>query len=120
MTRRPWSVAVLLGIVLVVAVAVWAVSTRTRPSFAVYDSVPERQGGADAMPRAPADTITAAAGGVPVAPPPAPSLPVSRKVPVPARGDSADSSGARPHRSDNYGGYSGYGSKERRGDPNGR
>ena len=120
MTRRPWSTAILLGILLVVAALVWAVSTRTRPSFAVYDSVSAPPAVRDTVRPEPADTGT---GG-----PPAPAVAatratvarLSRHVPVRARADSADTSGVRPHRSDNYGGYSGYGSRERRGDPNAR
>lgn len=103
------------------AVAVWAISTRTRPALAVYDSVPAPRASADtvAASTAPAPgTDTGRAGADSGDRPVGASAEVRRARPQ-VRADSADTV-ARPHRSDNYGGYSGYGSKERRGDPNAR
>lgn len=119
----------MIAVLLAVAAAVWAVSIRTRPTFAVYDSVP-------GPPSAPAESPGAAV--VPPAPDTAsavPSTPVptrraspsrsARTTVATARGDTAPDTAAAAdtahhHRSDNYGGYSGYGSKERRGNPNAR
>jgi hypothetical protein len=126
-------IVVLLGI----GAAVWAVSVRTRPTFAVYDSVPPPSPVAPA--ERPADSPAQAA----VTPAPAASASASARVaqpvrhpgssrPVGIRADTApaatssatDTAAAsdtlRHHRSENYGGYSGYGSRERRGSPNAR
>lgn len=127
MSRRPVSIVLLLGILLGTAVAVWAVSTRSRPALAVYDSMPaplpsaDHTGPALASPApAPApDSGEAIADST--AAPVKPSATPRAARPAPARvpTDTADTV-ARPHRSDNYGGYSGYGSKERRGDRDAR
>lgn len=129
MPRSRPSVALMIAALLAVAAAVWAVSIRTRPTFAVYDSVPgpppapAGSAGAALAPTAP-DTASAA----PLTPAPARHIAPARSVPTAARtaraDTGADSTAApdtvRHHRSDNYGGYSGYGSKERRGTPNAR
>jgi hypothetical protein len=123
-------IVVLLGL----AAAVWAVSIRTRPTFAVYDSVPAP------APMAPAESAGAAAAAAAVpadsaSVPGRASQPVSHpriSRPVGIRADTAPaavssagdtvagSDTLRHHRSENYGGYSGYGSRERRGSPNAR
>lgn len=127
MSRRPFSIVLLLGILLATAVAVWAVSTRSRPALAVYDSMPAPRPSADqtgpalASPApAPAADSGKALDDSTVTPAKGSAAPRAAK-PAPARGptDTADTV-ARPHRSDNYGGYSGYGSKERRGDRDAR
>ena len=140
MARTRPSVIPMIAVLLAVAAAVWAVSLRTRPAFAVYDSLP-----------APSTAVPAGSAGPPAAVTPRPEpagdtsvapfhTPVS--APGPARTQSsgprrsaaasdtagADTAGAdtaaadtvRHHRSENYGGYSGYGSRERRGNPNAR
>lgn len=141
MTRRRPSVIPMIAVLLGVAAAVWAVSLRTRPAFAVYDSLP-----------APSTAVPAGSAGPPAAVTPRPEpardtaaaalhAPVLPPGPVPAQSSrarrsaaaadtaGADTSGAdtaatadtvRHHRSENYGGYSGYGSRERRGNPNAR
>lgn len=122
MPRSRPSVVLMIAALLAVAAAVWAVSIRTRPTFAVYDSVP-------GPPPAPAESAGAAAAPTaPGTPAPARRIAPPRSVRTAAgtaRADTgADSTAApdtvRHHRSDNYGGYSGYGSKERRGTPNAR
>lgn len=127
MSRRPFSIVLLLGVLLATAVAVWAVSTRSRPALAVYDSMPAPPPSADQT------------GPTVASPTPTPALDSGKAIsdstatpvngsaapraarPASARSatDTADTV-ARPHRSDNYGGYSGYGSKERRGDRDAR
>lgn len=139
MARRRPSVIPMIAVLLAVAAAVWAVSLRTRPAFAVYDSLP-----------APSTAPPAGSAGAPAALTPRPesardTAAASFHTPVPAPGPArtqsssprrsaaaaagADTAGAdtvaatdtvRHHRSENYGGYSGYGSRERRGNPNAR
>lgn len=127
MSRRPISLVLLLGILLATAVAVWAVSTRSRPALAVYDSLPSPRPSTDQTEPALASPPAAAAPdsgkaiadstAAPVKSSAAPRA--ARPAPARVRTDTADTV-ARPHRSDNYGGYSGYGSKERRGDRDAR
>ena len=137
MARSRPSVALMIVVFLAVAAAVWAVSVRTRPTFAVYDSV------AAPSPMAPAGSAVDGAAAAAVTPaladsasaPVRASRPVqpsriSRRSRVPADTGTAVTSAAtdtaagsdtlRHHRSENYGGYSGYGSRERRGSPNAR
>src|SRR5690348_11552674 len=144
MARRRPSVLLMIAALLAVAAAVWAVSLRTHPAFAVYDSLPAPGPAAPAagtgVPPEPHSTLatggdTAAPGrAAPMSSPrPAPTRPTRPRAgaasPDSAGADSAGADSARVaaaaaadtvrhHRSDNYGGYSGYGSKERRGSPN--
>ena len=141
MARRRRSVIPMIAALLAVAAAVWAVSLRTRPAFAVYDSLPAPSGGGPAAsagapaavtPRPGPAGDTAAAAFHPPMPAPGPAAIRSGNARrAPAMGDTAgaDTAGAdtgatadtvRHHRSENYGGYSGYGSRERRGNPNAR
>jgi len=135
MARRRPSVLLMIAALLAVAAAVWAVSLRTRPAFAVYDSMPAPRPAGPAVgigvpvPQSPPST----AGDTAAPPRPAP-LSAPRPAPTRATRPRADSAGpdsaaadtvaaadtAHHHRSDNYGGYSGYGSKERRGTPHAR
>ena len=141
MPRRRPSVLLMIAALLAVAVAVWAVSLRTRPAFAVYDSLPSpgpapAVGGGGVPPVAHSTPAAAGDTAAPARPVPtsAPRAAPVRATRPRAGGTSVDSGGAdsatantaaaadtiRHHRSDNYGGYSGYGSKERRGTPNAR
>ena len=136
MARRRPSVILMFAALLAVAAAVWAVSLRTRPAFAVYDSVPAPTGGAPAAsagapaaetPRpGPAGDTVAAALPAPAPAPGAAAMRSSGARRAPATADTAGADTAatadtvRHHRSENYGGYSGYGSRERRGNPNAR
>jgi hypothetical protein len=140
MARRRPSVLVIIAAVLAVAAAVWAVSLRTRPAFAVYDPMPARRPAGPAVGTGvPVPQSKPAGAGDSAAPArPAPmsaARPASTRATPPRAGSAvADSTGAdsaavdtavtadtvHHHRSDNYGGYSGYGSKERRGTPNAR
>lgn len=144
MARSRPSFGLMIAVLLAVAAAAWAVSVRTRPAFAVYDSVPPAPPARKAGPAAPSSA--APADGTPpaaVTPLSADSPSSLARVPQPLRhprisasvGLRPDSSPAavrsptdsargsdtlRHHRSENYGGYSGYGSRERRGTPNAR
>lgn len=126
MARTRPSVLLMIAALLAVAAAVWAVSSRSRPALAVYDSVPAGVAPAPATP-VPSAPVPSAPRSVPEPP----STRVARPRPAAASADSARADTAtadsaaradtlRHHRSDNYGGYSGYGSKERRGTPNAR
>lgn len=125
MSRRPSSITLLLLVLAAAAGAIWLISARGQPALAVYDS----------MPAPPPASDTLATGRTVAGPPAADSAPSGRlaaravdsaarplrraptsRSPVPAASDTAP----RPHRSDSYGGYSGYGSRERRGNPNAR
>ena len=120
MARSRPSVALMIVVLLAIAAAVWAVSVRTRPTFAVYDSV------AAPSPVAPAplDSASSPARASQSAQHPRISRRAgSRADTAPAATSSATDTGSdtlRHHRSENYGGYSGYGSRERRGSPNAR
>jgi len=126
MSRRPSSIALLLLVLAMAAAAIWAISTRSRPALAVYDSMPAAPAPADTLV---SDTLVrdTSAAGTASAGKPAGHITDSAAV-HPPRGaqsiravtpDTSDST-THPHRSDNYGGYSGYGSKERRGVSNAR
>ena len=126
MSRRPSSIVLLLVVLAAAAGAVWVITTRTRPALAVYDS----------MPLPPPPPPGAVVADMPVADSSVADSSPSVRLAAPARDSAArhppnipasrarvradSDSASRPHRSDNYGGYSGYGSKERRGDPNAR
>ncbi|HJP57358.1 MAG TPA: hypothetical protein VJ847_10060 [Gemmatimonadales bacterium] len=130
-------VFVVVAAVVLVGLAVWAVSARSRPAFAVYDTLPAalHQDSPGAPPPRDSDRVAhpAAAGSEAISPERTHAAtrepPRAASAPVPApRADTAttdsvatrDSAAVRPHRSDNYGGYSGYGSRERRGDTHAR
>ena len=130
----------MIVVLVAIAGAVWAVSVRTRPTFAVYDSVPPPPPSSSGpSPAAPAGSAARAA----VAPVPADSTSARARAAQPVRhprvshpiespADTAPAATSSPtdtaagtdtlrhHRSENYGGYSGYGSRERRGSPNAR
>ena len=122
MARSRPSVSLVIVVLLAIAAAVWAVSVRTRPTFAVYDTVPAP------TPAAPerVDTGPAPARAAQSVQRPGTSSRVGLRAdtasaPASARTDSSPRSDTlRHHRSENYGGYSGYGSRERRGSPNAR
>jgi hypothetical protein len=129
MSRRHSSITLLLFVLAAAAGAIWLISTGSRPALAVYDSMP--------APPAPDTLVTdtraadASVAGTPaadstssgrLAPRAADTAarPLRSVSPFRARVPAATDTALHPHRSDNYGGYSGYGSKERRGDPNAR
>ena len=137
MARSRPSVSLVIVVLLAIAAAVWAVSVRTRPTFAVYDTVPAPSPVAPAESAAPAraapervDTGPAPGGAAQSVQRPGTSPRVGLRAdtaaapaaaPASPRTDSsARSDTLRHHRSENYGGYSGYGSRERRGSPNAR
>jgi hypothetical protein len=130
----------MVAALLAVAAAVWAVSLRTRPAFAVYDSLPVPSRAAPTGSSGAPAALTPAPAPAGDTTAPAPHAPMTAPRPAPTRGRqpraltaSADTARAdtagpgtatadtvRHHRSENYGGYSGYGSRERRGNPNAR
>lgn len=114
------SFVAVLFVVAVIA-AVWLVSTRTQPAFAVYDPVPSAAAPVPPRPQTSApvpDTIH----HVPVRParPARTQPPRQRPAAAAVIHPDTDSVAAHPHRSDNYGGYGGYGSRERRAPPHGK
>lgn len=120
MSRRPASIVLLLVVLAGAAAIIWVISTRSRPALAVYDSMPASSVPSDTL--APETTV---ADPTPTQSPAAPAADRAtqrlRSTPPPrARAPETSDTAARRHRSDNYGGYSGYGSKARRGDPNAR
>jgi len=121
-TRRGWLLAIAVA---AIGGAVYAVGTSEAPAVAEYD--PPQALERDAIPAvAPAPAAGAAArsgsasgDSAPVAAPPASPRAASTRIrPAPGRSPSVPDSAAaspdtqpaaRPHRSDNYGGYRGYG-----------
>ena len=126
MSRRPSSIVLLLVVLAGAAAAVWVISTRSRPALAVYDSMPAFPAPSGTLVADTSVSDTSAADSTPAGKLAAHSRDSAahrlRSTPPPPRAGAPTTSdtATRPHRSDTYGGYSGYGSKERRGDPNAR
>ena len=118
MSRRPSSILLLLVVLAATTAAIWVISTRSRPVLAVYDSMPAPAASSDTL--APENRVSDTTPAGKLAAPAADSASRRPRSTPPARAPATADAGARPHRSDNYGGYSGYGFKERRGDPNAR
>ncbi len=118
MSRKRVSWIIVALVIAAVVAAVWAVSVRTRPAFATYDT-PRRDEVAPlpVAPVPPGDSVPMPADSSAAPPRPAgPAAAAARRTRVATPG--SDTLPAHPHRSDNYGGYGGYGARERRSDPN--